>query len=76
MITPDLGRILILAGSILLVAGLLVIGLSRFNIPLGRLPGDISLHGKSWSFSFPIVTCLILSAVFSFILWLISHFRR
>jgi len=73
---PDLGRILILAGSILLVAGLLVIALSRFNIPLGRLPGDISLRGKGWSFSFPIVTCLILSVVFSFILWLISHFRR
>ena len=73
---PDLGRILVLAGSILLVAGLFVIALSRFNIPLGRLPGDISLHGKSWSFSFPIVTCLILSAGFSVILWLISHFRR
>ena len=30
---------------------------------LFRLPGDIHLSGKGWSFSFPIVTCLLLSAL-------------
>jgi len=72
---PDLGRVLVLAGCVLLVAGLLIMGLSRLHLPLGRLPGDISTQGKGWSFSFPIVTCLILSALFSLILLLVGKFR-
>jgi hypothetical protein len=72
---PDLGRLLIIAGSLLLIAGLLVVGLGRLHIPLGRLPGDISLRGRNWSVSFPIVTCILLSAALSFILWIVSRLR-
>ena len=72
---PGLGRFLIIAGSILLLAGLLVVGLGRLHIPLGRLPGDISLRGRNWSFSFPIVTCILLSALLSLVLWLAGRFR-
>jgi hypothetical protein len=72
----DLGRILIFFGLLLLVAGLVVLGLNRLNIPLGRLPGDLNWRGRGWSVSFPIVTCLILSVLLSFLLWVVSHFRR
>jgi Protein of unknown function (DUF2905) len=72
---PELGRMLIIAGSLLLVVGLLVVGLGRLHIPLGRLPGDISLRGRNWSFSFPIVTCILLSALLSLVLWLVNRFR-
>ena len=73
---PDLGRTLVFLGLALLVLGLLVIGLSRFNLPIGRLPGDLSYRGKSFSFSFPIVSCLLLSALLSFLLWVVGRFRR
>ena len=72
----DLGRILISLGLLLVVAGLVVLGLNRLNIPLGRLPGDFNWRGRGWSVSFPLVTCLLLSALVSLILWAINHLRR
>ena len=72
----DLGRILIFLGLLLVVAGLVVLGLNRLNIPLGRLPGDFTWRGRGWSVSFPLVTCLLLSVLLSLLLWVINHFRR
>lgn len=72
----DLGRILIFLGLLLVVAGLVVLGLNRLNIPLGRLPGDFNWRGRGWSVSFPVVTCLLLSVFLSLLLWIIDHLRR
>jgi hypothetical protein len=72
----DLGRILIFLGLLLVVAGVVVLGLNRLNIPLGRLPGDLNWRGRNWSVSFPIVTCLLLSVVLSLLLWAVNHLRR
>lgn len=72
----DLGRILIFLGLLLVVAGLVVLGLNRLNIPLGRLPGDFNWRGRGWSVSFPLVTCLLLSVLLSLLLWVINHLRR
>ena len=41
--------------------------------PLGKLPGDISIHRGNSSFYFPIVTCLLISLVLTLLSWL---FRR
>ncbi len=73
---PDLGRIFILLGLTLLLIGLVLLGLSRFNLPIGRLPGDLSYRGKNFSFSFPIVSCLLLSALLSLLLWIFGRLRR
>jgi hypothetical protein len=64
-------KLLILLGLILLAAGLAWPWLRR--LPLGRLPGDIHIVREGFSFSFPIVSCLIISVVLSLILW---FFRR
>ena len=72
----DLGRILIFLGLLLVVAGLIVLGLNRLNIPLGRLPGDFNWRGRGWSVSFPLVTCLLLSVLISLVLWVVNHLRR
>lgn len=72
----DLGRILIFLGLLFVVVGLIVVGLSRFNIPLGRLPGDMTWRGRGWTVSFPFATSIILSIILSLIFWAISHFRR
>jgi Protein of unknown function (DUF2905) len=68
-----LGRALITAGVVLIVIGVMVILGSRLPIKLGRLPGDIYYHGRNGSFYFPIMTCLLLSALFSAVMWLINR---
>jgi Protein of unknown function (DUF2905) len=53
------GAVMVLLGVVLLVAGNL-----SGKVPwLGRLPGDIHIERGSWSFYFPLATCLVLSLV-------------
>jgi hypothetical protein len=70
--SPNMGlsRMLILAGVVLLIAGLLVAVGERLHVPFGRLPGDIVVRGKAATFYFPVVTCLLLSLAGSLLLWL------
>ncbi len=68
-----MGRTLIVAGAILIVAGLLITFGGRLPFRLGRLPGDIVIRGKNSVFYFPLATCLLLSLVLSFILWLLRR---
>jgi hypothetical protein len=72
----DLGRTLIYFGLLLVVIGLALIVLNRFNIPLGHLPGDLSWRGRGWSVSFPLASSILISVVLTLLLWAISHFRR
>jgi DUF2905 family protein len=67
------GRMVIVAGLVLVAIGILMTFGDRLPIKLGRLPGDIALRGKSGTFYFPIVTCLVISAVLSFVMWLIGR---
>jgi hypothetical protein len=76
----DLGRLLLTLGVVLALCGLALIFWDRLPLgawlakfPLGRLPGDISIRRENFSFSFPIVTCLIISVLVSLIMAL---FRR
>ena len=68
-----MGRTLIILGLVLVAAGVLVSLGSRLPIKLGRLPGDIVIRGKSGSFYFPIVTCILLSVVLSLVMWLFGR---
>jgi hypothetical protein len=72
----SLGKLLLAAGGLLIVVGLLVLLAGRFNVPLGRLPGDISYRGKNTAVFFPITTCIVLSILVSFILWIVNRFLR
>ncbi|HBY63687.1 MAG TPA: DUF2905 domain-containing protein [Solibacterales bacterium] len=65
-----LGRLLIAAGAILLIAGLIVTFGERLPLRLGRLPGDIVIRGKNTVFYFPLMTGLVVSVVLSLVLWL------
>jgi len=71
-----LGKILIVFGGILVVAGLLVMFAGKANLPLGRLPGDITYRGKHTTFYFPLVTCIVLSILLSLIMWIVGRFSR
>ena len=63
-------------GGLLVVAGAFFYFGGKLPFRLGRLPGDIVHKGEHTTFYFPVVTCLVLSVVFSLLLWLISRFRR
>ena len=66
-----IARLIILMGVILVIVG--VISYFFKGIPfLGKLPGDIHIEKKNFSFHFPIVTCILLSVILSIILYLIS----
>ena len=66
-----LGRLLITLGIVLVAAGLLVTFAGRLPVKLGRLPGDIYMHGRNSSFYFPVTTCILLSVLFSLVLWIL-----
>jgi hypothetical protein len=72
----DLGKLLVVLGAILVVLGLLVAGLGRTHLPLGHLPGDIIYRGKHGTFYFPLTTCILLSVIFSAIIYLINRLSR
>jgi hypothetical protein len=75
----ELGRILVFAGAALsVVGGLMWLAARRGGLPLrlGRLPGDIAYQGKHGSFYFPVVTCILLSAVLTLGLWLVQWLRK
>jgi len=57
-----LGKTLILLGVFIILVGLfLVLG---EKIPwIGRLPGDIIIRKKNFTFYFPIVTCILISII-------------
>ena len=64
-------RILIVIGVLLVLAGVLWPWLGRLG--LGRLPGDIVVARGGMSFYFPIVSCIVVSALLSLVLWLINR---
>jgi hypothetical protein len=71
----NLGKILIVFGAVILMAGIVVTVAGRvpFLSHLGRLPGDIRLQRGSTTIYVPIVTCLLLSILLSLILKLIQR---
>jgi uncharacterized protein HemY len=64
-------RWLITIGVVLLLAGLLWPLLSKLG--LGRLSGDIRIEREGFSFYFPLMSGLIVSAVVSLILWFLRR---
>ena len=56
-----MGRLLIAAGVVLVLVGLLV----QMGLPLGRLPGDIRIERPGLRIYLPIASCLVVSAVLS-----------
>ncbi|HOW56720.1 MAG TPA: DUF2905 domain-containing protein [Smithellaceae bacterium] len=69
---PAIGKILIFAGVILIVAGLVFLFADKIPF-LGRLPGDIYIKKERFSFYFPITTSIIISIILAIIF---SLFRK
>jgi hypothetical protein len=72
----DFGRLLLVLGVVVAGVGAILYFSGRLPFRLGRLPGDIIHRGEHTTFYFPITSSIVVSIGLSFILWLISHFRR
>jgi DUF2905 family protein len=72
----DLGKILIFFGVGLVVLGAALMLIGRTNLPLGRLPGDILYRGKNTTVYFPLATSLLVSLLFSIVLYVVGRWRR
>ncbi len=60
-----LGLILVVVGAVFMLAG---------KVPfIGKLPGDIIVRKKNFTFYFPLATSLLISLLLSLILWFISR---
>ncbi len=68
------GKTIVVVGLALLVVGAVVWGLGRLGFK--GLPGDISIQSASTKVYFPIVTCLVLSAVLTLVLWIVGWVFR
>jgi hypothetical protein len=69
----NVGRTLIVLGILFVIAGLALEYGPRLPFRIGRLPGDIYFHRGNTTFYFPIVTCILVSAVLRLVLWIFNR---
>jgi hypothetical protein len=72
----DLGKLLIFAGLVFLAVGLVLVLAGKVNLPIGRLPGDLSYRGKHTTIYFPLATSIVLSVVLSVLLYIVGKLRH
>jgi hypothetical protein len=61
----DVGRFLLIAGTVIIVVGMLFLLVDK--IPLGRLPGDFRFGAGRVRVYIPVATCVLLSIVVTLI---------
>ncbi len=62
----DVGRFLVLAGTVIVVVGLVFMVSDK--LPIGRLPGDIRFGGERFRIYIPITTSILLSILITLVL--------
>ena len=67
----DIGRFLITVGIVITVLGFLF--LVSDKLPLGKLPGDITIGKHNFRISIPVTTCILVSIILTLI---INFFSR
>lgn len=71
----DMGKVLIIIGIIILVAGVVIHFSDRIPF-LGKLPGDIRVEKENFRFYFPITTSILLSILISLVLYMINKVKQ
>jgi uncharacterized protein HemY len=67
-----LGKLLIVCGGILIIVGAAIVLLGKLPW-LGRLPGDIYIERRNFTFFFPLTTSILISVILSLVVYLLSR---
>jgi hypothetical protein len=70
--SEEIGKGLVISGAVLILLGVVLVVSGKLPFP-GRLPGDIMIQKKNFTFCFPIVTCIIASIVLTLFLWVLGR---
>ncbi|MCY3896023.1 MAG: DUF2905 domain-containing protein [Chloroflexi bacterium] len=70
-----LGRLLIIAGGLILAAGVILVLLGQIPF-FGRLPGDFAIERERFSLFFPLASMLILSLILTVVINIVLRFFR
>ena len=68
----EVGRLFFFVGGIFIAIGMLLYFGAKLPFRLGQLPGDIVHRTKNGLFYFPVVSCLLVSAIITLVAWLVS----
>lgn len=71
---PFVSKMLIAAGIVLVLVGLVYWGGQKYLHWFGRLPGDIRVEKQNFSLYIPLASMLLISILLSLAMWLIRHF--
>jgi len=65
-----IGKLLIISGIVIIAVGGLL--LLSGKLPwIGKLPGDIIIQKKNFTFYFPLATSILLSLILTLIFWIL-----
>lgn len=67
-----IGKVLLFIGIIVAALGVIILIAGR--IPwIGRLPGDILIQKKNFTFYFPLATSILISIILSLLFWFLGR---
>jgi len=72
---PDIGKLLLIFGGILILLGLFFI-FNKEIFGLKKLPGDIIIHRDGFHFYFPLGACVFISVILTLIFWIIKILKK
>jgi len=64
----SLGKLIVIMGAVLILAGGLIWLLGRSGLPFGQLPGDLQIRREGMSCYVPIVSMIVVSILLTIIL--------
>ena len=64
-----MGRLLILLGLVLVGVGLLI----SLGLPIGRLPGDVTIRRGNFTFYLPLATSIVGSILLTLLMYLLTR---
>jgi len=70
----QIGKLLIIVGGAIIIIGLILYFYNKIPL-LGKLPGDILIKKKNFTFYFPLATSIVISLILSLIVFLIYKFK-
>lgn len=74
-----LGKILMLFGLVIFILGVILLIADKVSgkIPfIGKLPGDILIQRRNFTFYFPLTTSILISVILTLLLWILSFIVR